>query len=278
MISPYDDQGNYIGSGSASSGLREPTQANRNWMAANETQTSTLPITDIGMQRINQARSEQGLSPVSRDSFGGTIGGLISPSVQQVQSMPQQQIADIRARDVAKAQQRPYRTDQLQQDMVRTNQPIGLPADRVGVPSMSQLMSGIYGGGGFNPYMGGGSMGRGMGRGMGFGGFNPYMGGGNMGFGGFNPYMGGGGTGFGGFNPYMGGGMSRSFNPYMGGGFNPYMAQPQRQPMPMQLPDFARQMYGIGQRTTPYVSMERIMPYVPPRQVGPEFGSITGNV
>lgn len=117
---------------------------------------------------------------------------------------------------------------------------------------MSQLMSGIYGGGmsgGFNPYMGG-SMGRGMGRGMGFGGFNPYMGGGGMGFGGFNPYMGG-------------RGMGR-------GGFNPYMAQPQ----PMQLPDFARQMYGIGQQTNPYASTERIMPYVPPRQTGPEFGGI----
>ena len=136
---------------------------------------------------------------------------------------------------------RPYRTE---------------PADRVGVPSMSQLMSGIYGGGmsgGFNPYMGSG-MGRGMGRSMGFGGFNPYMGDGGMGFGGFNPYMGG-------------RGMGR-------GGFNPYMAQPQ----PMQLPDFARQMYGIGQRTNPYASMERIMPYVPPRQTGPEFGGIPAGI
>lgn len=161
--------------------------------------------------------------------------GVSTMPIQRLQptSPQQQQMANMRARHVAEAQQRPYRTDQLQQDMVRTKQPIGLPAglDRVGVPSMSQLMSGIYGGGmsgGFNPYMGG-SMGRGMGRGMGFGGFNPYMGGGGMGFGGFNPYMGG-------------RGMGR-------GGFNPYMAQPQ----PMQLPDFARQMYGIGQRTNPYM-------------------------
>lgn len=186
--------------------------------------------------------------------------GVSTMPIQRLQptSPQQQQMANMRARHVAEAQQRPYRTDQLQQDMVRTKQPIGLPAglDRVGVPSMSQLMSGIYGGGmsgGFNPYMGG-SMGRGMGRGMGFGGFNPYMGGGGMGFGGFNPYMGG-------------RGMGR-------GGFNPYMAQPQ----PMQLPDFARQMYGIGQRTNPYASMERIMPYVPPRQTGPEFGGIPAGI
>ena len=186
-------------------------------------------------------------------------------------SPQQQQMANMRARDMAMAQMdsrgtpisyggespgfgrgterqpayQPATQDQPQIRPYRTE-----PADRVGVPSMSQLMSGIYGGmgGGFNPYMGGG-MGRGMGRGMGFGGFNPYMGGGGMGFGGFNPYMGG-------------RGMGR-------GGFNPYMAQPQPMPMPKQRPDFARQMYGIGQRTNPYASMERIMPYVPPRQAGP---------
>lgn len=165
------------------------------------------------------------------------MGRTSNMPVQRMQSTPQQQqMANMMARDIAEAQQRPYRTDQPQQDMVRTNQPIGLPAgsDRVGVPSMGQLMSGIYGGG-----MGGG-MGRGRGRGMGFGGFNPYMGGRGMGF----------------------------------GGFNPYMAQPQ----PMQLPDFARQMYGIGQRTNPYASMERIMPYVPPRQTGPEFGGIPAGI
>jgi len=226
------------------------------------------------------------------------MGRTSDMPVQRMQSMPQQQqMANMMARDMAMAQMggmqqqpslkyrvpaseqpvtqdqpqiRPYRTDQLQQDVVRTNQPDYqgvriepavselkmMPAlkqdfqpasDRVGVPSMNQLMSGIYGGG-FNPYMGGG-----MGRGMGFGGMGR-----GMGFGGFNPYMGGGGMGFGGFNPYMGG---RGMNRGMGfGGFNPYMAQPQPAPMPMQLPDFARQMYGIGQQTNPYGSMEQIMP------------------
>lgn len=205
--------------------------------------------------------------------------------VQRMQSMPQQQqMANMMARNMAMAQMdsrgtpisyggespgfgrgaerqpayQPATQDQPQIRPYRTE-----PADRVGVPSLSQLMSGIYGGG--------------MGRGMG-GGFNPYMGGGGMGFGGFNPYMGGGmsrGMGFVGFNPYMGGGGMGFGGRGMGrGGFNPYMAQPQ----PMQLPDFARQMYGIGQQTNPYASMERIMPYVPPRQTGPEFGGITGNV
>jgi len=183
---------------------------------------------------------------VNRPEYNQRMGVSTMP-VQRLQptSPQQQQMANMMARNVAEAQQRPYRTES---------------ADRVSVPSMSQLMSGIYGGGmggSFNPYMGGG-MSRGMGRGMGFGGFNPYMGGGGMGFGGFNPYMGG-------------GGMGRSMGRGMGfGGFNPYMAQPQ----PMQLSDFARQMYGIGQRTNPYASMERIMPYVPPRQAGPEFGGI----
>jgi hypothetical protein len=185
---------------------------------------------------------------------------------RRMQSMPQQQqMANMMTSDVYRTDQlnglpanrpayQPAVQDQPQIRPYRTGQLSGLPANRVGVPSMSQLMEGIYGGGG-------------MGRNMG-GGFNPYMGGGGMGFGGFNPYMGG--RGMGGFNPYMGGrGMGRG----MGfGGFNPYMAQPQ--PMPMQLPDFARQMYGIGQRANPYASMERIMPYVPPRETGPGFGGI----
>lgn len=225
--------------------------------------------------------------------------GVSTMPVQRLQptSPQQQQMANMMARNAAEAQQRPYRTNQPDYQGVRIEPAVSelkmLPAlkqdfqpasDRVGVPSMNQLMSGIYGGG-FNPYMGGG-MGRGMGfggmgRGMG-GGFNPYMGGGGMGFGGFNPYMGGGmsrGMGFGGFNPYMGGGGMGFGGRGMGrGGFNPYMAQPQPAPMPMQLPDFARQMYGIGQQTNPYGSMERIIPYVPPRQTGPEFGGSTVNV
>jgi hypothetical protein len=175
---------------------------------------------------------------------------------RRMQSMPQQQqMANMMTSDVYRTDQlnglpanrpayQPAVQDQPQIRPYRTGQLSGLPANRVGVPSMSQLMEGIYGGGG-------------MGRNMG-GGFNPYMGGGGMGFGGFNPYMGGRG---------MGRGMGF-------GGFNPYMAQPQPMPMPMQLPDFARQMYGIGQRANPYASMERIMPYVPPRETGPGFGGI----
>jgi hypothetical protein len=279
MISPFDDSGNYTGKNST--GLIAPTpsqrQAQENWWSQQGSQTSDLPLTDIGLQRINQERQNQGLPAVTREGAGSTIGGLIGVNPSQ-----QQQMSGMRARDMAMAQlnsrgtpisyggespgfgrglehqpaYQPAVQDQPQIRPYRTGQLSGLPANRVGVPSMSQLMEGIYGGGG-------------MGRNMG-GGFNPYMGGGGMGFGGFNPYMGG--RGMGGFNPYMGGrGMGRG----MGfGGFNPYMAQPQPMPMPMQLPDFARQMYGIGQRANPYASMERIMPYVPPRETGPGFGGI----
>ena len=184
--------------------------------------------------------------------------------MQQMAGMQQQPSLKYRV----PASEQPVTQDQPQIRPYRTDQLSGLPADRVGVPSMNQLMSGIYGGGG---------MGRGMGRGMGFGGFNPYMGGGGMGFGGFNPYMGGGGMGFGGFNPYMGGrGMGR-------GGFNPYMAQPQPPPMPMQLPDFARQMYGIGQRTNPYMPTTMIPEFsqtksVPVPSTGYDGSGINPNI
>lgn len=112
--------------------------------------------------------------------------------------------------------------------------------NRASVPSMDQLMGGIYGG--FNPYMGS----RSMGRGMGYGGFNPYMGGGGMGYGGFNPYMG--------------------------------RSMPMQRPQPMQLPDFARQMYGIGQQVNPYAPRaEQIRPaYREPAYAGPTLMPFMG--
>lgn len=117
MRSPFDESGNYIGPDSSDKGLpfaqpnpanfggREmaspmeepratgliaPTQTQRqaqeNWWSQQGSQTSALPITDIGLQRINQERQNQGLAPLTREGAGSTIGGMLSGQTQPVTS------------------------------------------------------------------------------------------------------------------------------------------------------------------------------------------------
>ena len=108
-----------------------------------------------------------------------------------------------------------------------------------------------------------GGMGGGM---MGGGGFNPYMGGG-MG-GGFNPYASGMGGGMG-MNPYMGGGYGGGFNPYAGG-FGGGMGGGYQQNMQQRLQQMLSGMPQQGTEEIPAVEAppngERVGTELPPPQ------------